>query len=74
MMNSLNAVDAISRIVEMLAEEHLRLRLGMLADKLTGVIAQKLLPNKRDHARVLAYKIRRNNTSAVADAIRNNDR
>jgi len=72
-MHARNAVGAISRVIDMFSGEDLRMRLAMLADKLTGVVAQKLLPNQRGNGYVLAYEILRNNTPAVADAIRNNN-
>jgi twitching motility protein PilT len=72
-MHARNAVGAISRIIDMFSGDDLRMRLAMLADKLTGVVAQKLLPNKKGDGYVLAYEILHNNTPAVADAIRNNN-
>ena len=72
-MHARNAVGAISRIIDLFSGDDLRLRLAMLADKLTGVVAQKLLSNRKGDGYVLAYEILRNNTPAVADAMRNNN-
>ena len=73
-MHAKNAAGAISRIVDMFPIEEQRLRLSMLADKLIGVIAQKLLPAAGKVPRyVLAYELLRNATPAVAEAIRRND-
>lgn len=71
-MHSRNAAGAISRIADMFSGDEVRMRQSMLADKLIGVIAQKLLPNKKGDGYVLAYEVLRN-TPAVADAIRANN-
>jgi len=72
-MHARNAVGAISRIIDMFSGDDLKVRLSMLADKLTGVIAQKLLPNKKGDGYVLGYEIFSNSSPAVADAIRDNN-
>lgn len=72
-MHAKNAAGAISRIVDMFPVEEQKLRLSMLADKLIGVIAQKLLPAAKESRYVLAYELLRNATPAVAEAIKTND-
>ncbi len=71
-MHARNAVGAISRIVDMFSGDEQRLRLGMLADKLIGVISQKLIPHRNGDRYALAYEILQNNRPAIADAIRTN--
>ncbi len=71
-MHARNATGAISRIADMFSSDEMKVRLSMLADKLIGVIAQKLLPNKKGDGYVLAYEVLRNDTSGVASAIREN--
>ena len=71
-MHARNAVGAISRIADMFNADDMRVRLSMLADKLIGVVAQKLLPNKKGDGYVLAHEILRNDTPGVASAIREN--
>ncbi len=68
-----NAVGAISRIVGMFPGEERAARLEMLADKLVGVVAQRLLPHTNQEKYVLAYEVLRNSTPAVANAIKENN-
>lgn len=70
-MHARNAVGAVSRIADMFSGDEQRLRLSMLADKLTGVIAQRLLPNVSGTGYELAYEIL-SGTTAVRDLIRSN--
>jgi twitching motility protein PilT len=72
-MHARNPVGAISRVIDMFSGDEQRLRLGMLADKLIGVIAQKLLPHRSGDRYVLGYEILRNTKPAVAEAIRQNN-
>jgi twitching motility protein PilT len=71
-MHAKNAIGAISRIADMFSADEMRMRMSMLADKLIGVVAQKLLPNKRGDGYVLAHETLLNDTPAVANAIREN--
>ena len=72
-MHARNAVGAISRIVDMFPAAEQSLRLNTLADKLVGVIAQKLIPTVSGEDYALAYEVLTNATPAVTEAIRSNN-
>ena len=69
-MHARNAVGAISRVIDMFPQDERPARLALLAEKLLGVVAQKLMPHRSQTRYVLGYEILRNSTPAVAEAIR----
>jgi twitching motility protein PilT len=69
-MHAATAAGAISRIVDMFPADERQARLNVLAERLVGVIAQKLLPNRSGDQYVLAYEVLTNSEPAVAEAIR----
>ena len=72
-MHTNNAVGAISRIIDMFPAGEQKMRLNTLADKLVGVVAQKLLANRAGDKYVLAYEVLTNSIPAVTEAIRSNN-
>jgi twitching motility protein PilT len=69
-MHARNAVGAVSRVIDMFPPDERPARLALLAEKLVGVVAQKLMPHRDQSRYVLGYEVLRNSTPAVAEAIR----
>ena len=68
-MNSLNATTALDRILNIFPEHQLPQIRMQLADTLLLAFAQKLIPQKKENGRILAYE-KLTNSSRVANLIK----
>jgi twitching motility protein PilT len=70
-MNTINAAQTISRIIDSFPEEEQSIIRNMISESLRGIICQQLIPKKDGTGMVVAYEVLLVNSS-VANMIRTN--